>query len=187
MSTLPKYPNDFALRGDGFVLRPWRRDDLDSLVVHANDPEVTRATADRFPHPYTHEDGERFLSGDVVDFDEPVFAIAIDGRACGGIGAHPGRAERAHVAEFGYWLGRTHWGRGVMTRVVGVYAPWVMRELSLHRLQAGVYDINPASVRVLQKCGFDEEGVQRCAVIKHGRVHDLRMFAKTRRSLDDAP
>lgn len=173
-------------QGEGFLLRPWRRDDLDSLVAHADDAEVSRGLSDRFPYPYTRQDGERFLEGQVVDLDHPVFAIEVGGRAVGGIGAHPGRGERAHGAEFGYWLGRPLWGAGLMTRVVGAFAPWAMRHLALYRLYATVLDGNPASARVLAKNGFEEEGVQRCAVYKHGRLHDLRVFAKVRRSLQDA-
>ncbi|WP_149196078.1 GNAT family N-acetyltransferase [Luteimonas suaedae] len=175
------------LGGDGFVLRRWRRDDLDALVRHADDARVARAVSDRFPHPYTREDGIRFLSGEVVDLSQPVFAIEIGGEACGGIGARPGSGERARSAEFGYWLGHAHWGRGTMTRVVAAFAPWMMRELALHRLFATVLDGNPASARVLEKNGFVEEGVQRCAVLKHGRLHDLRVFAKVRRDLGDPP
>ncbi|MGO4263494.1 GNAT family N-acetyltransferase [Lysobacter sp. TAB13] len=173
-------------RGDGFVLRPWRNDDLDDLVAQANHERISRGLSDRFPYPYTRRDGELFLSGQVVDLNEPLFAIEVDGRACGGIGAHPGKGERRYAAEFGYWLGHSLWGAGLMTRVVAAFAPWVMRELSLYRLCATVLDHNPASARVLLKNGFTEEGAQRCAVFKHGQVHDLRVFAKVRRSLNDA-
>ncbi len=41
-----------VLRGEGFQLRPWRPDDLESLL-HANDAEVSRGLRDRFPYPYT--------------------------------------------------------------------------------------------------------------------------------------
>lgn len=184
MNTSRQRFDDVALHGEGFVLRPWRRDDLDALVAHANDAEVAHGLADRFPHPYTRDDGEVFLAGEVVDFSDPVFAVVVDGRACGAINAHPGSAERAHSAELGYWLGRAAWGRGLMTRAVGVFAPWAMRELRLHRLYAGVYDFNRASMRVLEKNGFADEGVQRCAIVKRGQLHDLRMYAKVRETLD---
>ncbi len=94
-----------AIRGEGFVLRPWRMQDLDDLLTHANDEAVSRGLSDRFPFPYTREDGERFLSRRVVDLSEPVLAIEIDNEACGGIGARPGQGERAKSAELGYWLG----------------------------------------------------------------------------------
>ena len=173
--------------GEGLRLRGWRSDDLDALLRHANDERVSQGLADRFPYPYTRADGETFLSGQVVDLQSPVFAVEINGEACGGIGARPGVGERRHVAEFGYWLGRAHWGRGFMTRVVAAYVPWLMDELRLHRLQATVLDFNQASAQVLRHNGFIEEGVQRAAVFKRGRLHDLRVFAKVRVSLANEP
>ncbi|UNK50868.1 GNAT family N-acetyltransferase [Lysobacter sp. S4-A87] len=172
---------DVRLAGDGFVLRPWRADDLDDLLQHADDLRVVRGLSDRFPHPYTRLDGQRFLAGKVVDLADPVFAIEVDGRACGGIGARPGQGDRRYSAEMGYWLGHSRWGQGLMTQVVAVYVPWLMDTLALHRLQATVLDSNPASARVLLKNGFEEEGAQRCAVMKFGQLHDLRVFAKVRR------
>ena len=175
--TAPRVPPPV---GAGIVLRPWRADDLDALVDHANDEQVSRGTSDRFPHPYTREDGIAFLAGRVVDLSAPVFAIEIEGRACGGIGVRPFAGERRIGAELGYWLGRRHWGRGVMTRVVAAFAPWVMQQLQLQRLQATVLDFNHGSARVLEKNGFVEEGVLRRAVLKRGQLHDLRMFARLR-------
>src|SRR3546814_1506155 len=103
-----------------------------------------------------------------------------------GIGVRPGQDERRHTAELGYWLVRAHWGRGHMTRIVGAFAPWVMGALSLYRLQATVLDFNAASAQVLLANGFVEEGMQRHAVFKRGRLHDLRTFARTRDTLHDA-
>lgn len=177
--------DETRMEGEGFVLRSWRASDLDALVAHANDELVSRGVSDRFPFPYTREDGESFLAGRVVDLSDPVFAIEIDGEACGGIGARSGKGERAHSAEFGYWLGSAHWGKGTMTRVVSVFAPWAMRELRLHRLCATVLAFNIGSAQVLRRNGFLEEGVQRAAVFKRGVLHDLRVFAKVRRDLDD--
>src|SRR3546814_2793734 len=72
-----------------------------------------------------------------------------------------------------------------MTRIVGAFAPWVMGALSLYRLQATVLDFNAASARVLLANGFVEEGTQRLAVFKRGRLHDLRTFARIRDTLHD--
>lgn len=194
-ASLPETPGSVGPRTDwegvtiaidaGTRLRAWRGDDLEALVAHANDAEVSAGVSDRFPHPYTREDGLAFLEGRVVDFRQPAFAIEIEGEARGGIGARTGAGERRHCAELGYWLGRSYWGQGRMTRIVGVFAPWAMGALRLHRLQATVLDCNPRSARVLLNNGFVEEGLQRCAVLKRGRLHDLRVFALTRTSLDD--
>ncbi|WDS35796.1 GNAT family protein [Pseudoxanthomonas sp.] len=170
--------SQLRLECEDFVLRRWCIDDLESLLRHADDERVVAGLSDRFPSPYTRSDGEHFLSGRVVDLSHPVLAIECDGQACGGIGARPGMGERRHSAELGYWLGRQYWGRGLMTRVVRLYADWAMQALRLYRLGAHVLDSNPASARVLLKNGFSEEGTLRCALVKHGRVHDLRSFAR---------
>lgn len=168
------------LQGDGFVLRPWRGDDLDALLRHANDEAVSRGLRDRFPFPYTREDGEAFLGGRILAPSTLSLAIEIDGAACGSIGALPGVAERAHAAELGYWLGRAYWGQGWMSRVVALFAPWAMDELRLFRLQAEVLAFNEGSARVLLGNGFVEEGTARAAVFKRGQLHDLRRFARVR-------
>jgi len=141
-------------------LRHWRADDLESLLRHADDAAVSRGLGTRFPYPYTRADGEAFLSGRVLDLSGPVFALEIDGEACGGIGVQQGSGERRHGATLGYWLGRRHWGQGIMTTVV----------------MTG----NPASARVLLKTGFIEEGLERQAVFKDGVLHDMRCFARLR-------
>lgn len=164
--------------GEGFLLRAWRQDDLDALLRHADDPQVPRGLSERFPHPYTRADGEAFLAGRVVDLRHPVFAIEMEGEACGGIAVRPQAGERAHGAELGYWLGRRHWGRGHMTRVVAAYIDWVVPVLALRRIEANVLDVNPASARVLEKNGFTEEGVRRSALQKPDGFHDLRLFGR---------
>jgi RimJ/RimL family protein N-acetyltransferase len=167
-----------VIQGEGFRLRRWGLDDMDSLLRHANDAQVVRGLSERFPHPYTRANGEAFFAGKVVDLSQPVLAIEINGEACGSIGIRPGLGERSHTAELGYWLGRAHWGRGVMTRVVALYLPWMRQQRCVYRLQATVLDINPASARVLLKNGFSEEGVSRNAILKPDGLHDLRVFAR---------
>lgn len=177
---MPDQANAPRIVGDGFVLRPWRADDLESLLAHANDEAVSRALRDRFPFPYTRADGEAFLSGRVLALDGPTLAIEINGQACGGIGATLGTDVRRHSAELGYWLGRALWGQGIMRRVVAAYVPWVMQRHALSRLQAEVLDVNEASARVLLASGFVEEGTSRRAILKRGHLHDLRRFALLR-------
>lgn len=167
----------------GARLRPWQPGDAAALAKHANHMGVARHLGERFPHPYSIDDAHMYLSGAVVPLQH-VLAIVINGEACGSIGVQPGAGERSHSAELGYWLGRAHWGRGHMTRIVATVAPWAMQRLRLYRLQATVFHDNPASARVLQKNGFLEEGVLRNAVFRFGRISHLRLFATTRDHLD---
>lgn len=167
------------IRGGQVLLRRWQREDLDALLLHADDPAVSRGLADRFPSPYTRADGEAFLSGRVMDMNGPVFALVIDGQACGGIGATLGVGERRFSATLGYWLGQRYWRQGIMSDVVAAYVPWLMAEFGLCRLLAEVMEYNDASAQVLLNNGFVEEGRACWAVVKAGQPQDLRRFART--------
>ncbi|MEO5561729.1 MAG: GNAT family N-acetyltransferase, partial [Dokdonella sp.] len=102
------------------LLRSWRSDDLESLVANASHAEVSRGLRDRFPYPYTGDDGRAWLAR-AVDESDRAWAIEIDGAAVGGVSLHPGVDVHRHSAELGYWIGRTYWGRGVMTTVLAAF------------------------------------------------------------------
>lgn len=161
-------------------LRPWRPDDLDALVRHANDPDVARNLRDRFPHPYTRAHGVAFLAAVVEPHRDWRYAIEVDGEACGGLGIHPGEADERIRAEVGYWLGKAHWGRGIVTAALRAVVPRAMQAFALERVFAGVFSANPASMRTLERAGFQREGVQRRSVIKHGVVLDTVVYARLR-------
>lgn len=163
-------------------LRAWRPEDLESLVQHASNANVSRGLADRFPYPYTGSDGRAWLAR-AVDESDRSWAVEIDGAAVGGVSLHPGKDERRQSAELGYWLGQQLWGRGIMTRVVAHFSDHAIADFQLHRLFASVYANNPASARVLEKAGFEREGVQRSAIFKRGELLDLQVYARVRAHL----
>jgi len=105
----------------------------------------------------------------------------VDGQAVGGIGVILGEGIYAKSGHFGYWLGEEYWGRGIMTQAVGVVAPYVMSRFDLLRLDSPVFAWNPASMRVLEKCGFVKEGVSRASVFKDGEVVDQVLYGLVRR------
>ena len=164
-------------------LRSWRGEDLDSLVANASHDDVAVGLRDRFPYPYTGDDGRAWLAR-AVDESDRAWAIEIDGAAVGGVSLHPGVDVHRHSAELGYWLGRGYWGRGIMTAVIHAFASPAMEAFRLHRLYATVYESNPASMRVLEKAGFEREGTQKSAVVKRGKLLDLVVYARTRAQLD---
>ena len=165
------------------LLRPWRSDDLENLVANASHADVSRGLRDRFPYPYTGDDGRAWLARAVDDSDR-AWAIEFEGAAVGGVSMHPGTDVHRHSAELGYWLGRRYWDRGLMSAVIGAFAPRAMSVFRLHRLYATVYANNPASMRVLEKVGFEREGVQKSAVVKRGELLDIIVYARTRDRLD---
>ncbi len=167
---------------DGSVVRSWRPDDAESLVRHADDRAVWLQLRDRFPHPYTPRHARRFLD-QVVRLDpELAFAIEVEGEAAGGIGISPGRDVERVSAEVGYWLGRAHWGRGIMTEVVRRFTAWAIERFELTRIFALPYARNRASARVLEKAGYELEGRMRKSAIKDGEILDQLLYAYVRAS-----
>lgn len=179
-------PPEPVIPGNACTLRPFRAADLDDLVALADNEKVSAMLRDRFPFPYTRADGEAFLADTLQPRDDWRLAIEVDGRFAGSVGFRPGSDVHRHSAEVGYWLGEPYWGRGILADALRAATPVAMQALRLHRVQAGVYDGNDASLRVLEKAGYEREGTLRCAVVKRGVLHDVHVYARVRRSLDDA-
>jgi len=162
------------------VVRPWRVADKPSLLRHANNRNVWRNLAHRFPHPYTDADADAWLGKISGQAGQLRLAIAVDGQAVGGIGAEPGEGIFSKTANFGYWLGEEFWGRGIMTAAVRATADYALEVLDLARLESPVFEWNPASMRVLEKSGFQREGVRRKGVFKDGQIIDAVIYARVR-------
>lgn len=82
-------------------------------------------------------------------------------------------------AYLGYGIDVGHSGRGYATQAVTLAVRVAFDDLSLHRVQAAVVPENTASARVLEKCGFREEGLARRYLFLDGQWKDHRMFALT--------
>jgi RimJ/RimL family protein N-acetyltransferase len=147
-------------------------------VRHANDRRVWLTLRDRFPHPYTVGDAEAWIG--VAGAQAPAwdFAIAVGDEAVGGIGLIPGQDVHRLSAELGYWLGQAFWGRGIATTAVRWITELAFGERGLLRVQAHVFEGNAASMRVLEKAGYQLEGILRRSVIKEGRILDQYLYAK---------
>jgi [ribosomal protein S5]-alanine N-acetyltransferase len=162
------------------TIRPWRREDAESLAEHANSRGVWLGLRDLFPHPYTIGDAHEFLKRATTDQPATKFCIEIDGAASGGIGLRLGQDVHRHTAELGYWLGEKFWQRGIMSEAVAALTDYGFENFPLHRIYAVPKANNPASARVLEKAGFVLEGRLRKNVIKDGEILDSLLYAKTK-------
>lgn len=163
------------------ILRDWSADDAPTLVRFLNNPRIAATLRDGFPSPYTSRDAERFIAQATAPGGRNlVLAIEVDGQACGGIGIHLLEDVYRRTAEIGYWLSEPYWGRGIVTDAVQAIVPVAFDRYDVARIQAGIFENNPASMRVLEKCGFVREAVHRNAVTKNGVTMDEVMYARFR-------
>ena len=137
------------------TLRAPRREDVKAIAAIADDRRIAENTA-RIPHPYAVGDAERFVTSVNKRDGEATFVIMLDGTLIGACGIDP----RADGLELGYWLGVPYWGQGYATEAVRAMIDHAFGDLQQETLQAGARVSNPASRRVLEKCGFQWTGVQ---------------------------
>jgi len=129
--------------------------DAKAVAVLANDRRIAENTA-RIPHPYKLTDAESFIAGANKADGETVFLIVRGSTimgACGVAVADP------NAPELGYWLGVPYWGQGFATEALHAVIDFAFGEFEHTALHAGARVTNPASRRVLEKCGFQWTGV----------------------------
>jgi ribosomal-protein-alanine N-acetyltransferase len=165
------------LHGQGFTIRGWKKGDEISLQKHADNPNISGFLMDRFPAPYTIEAAE-FWVGHLL-YQDPLinFAITINDEVVGGIGLELREDVYRKTALLGYWLSEELWGRGITTEAVKLVTDYAFANLDIIRIQAGVLSKNLASMRVLEKVGYEKEGISKNAIIKNGLVLDEHVYA----------
>lgn len=160
------------------------------MAREADDPRIAINLRDGFPTPYTTRDARRYIGLLVSGTEHPLFGLAItrrDDDFVGCIGLTPGRDVYRRTGEVGYWLGVRHWGKGLATEALSAFTEHILRTTNLERLHGDVFSGNPASERVLEKCGYTREAVQRRAVYKNGQFRDLTVYVRLRGDTDPHP
>jgi len=137
------------------VLRAPRRSDCKAIAALVNDRRIAANTA-RIPHPYAIEDAEQFIAAVNKREGEACFVITLDGALIVVCSVD----LREDGPELGYWLGVAYWGRGFATEAVRALIDHAFGDLEHETLISGARVNNPASRRVLEKCGFQWTGVR---------------------------
>lgn len=148
-----------VLETERLFLRAPRLEDAKHVAALANDKRIAENTR-RLPHPYTRSDAEDFISS--LNAGEIAFLITRHDDVI--VGACGIAAQDDAVPEIGYWLGVKHWGRGYATEAVRALIDYAFTERDHDALQAGARVTNPASRRILEKCGFQWTGVGLCRI-----------------------
>lgn len=152
------------------LLRPWREEDAEELYRLASDPEVG-PRAGWSPHRNIGESREvirTLLNNDHtwairLGRRQPACenpSSPIVGCICYYLPCESNIGIGPHDAEVGYWVGRPWWNQGIATEALRLIIDYCFIEKGFHTLWADYRPDNPASGRVLQKCGFRDTGRQ---------------------------
>ena len=142
--------------------------DLPAIAGFCADADVARMTT-RIPHPYRVQDAEAFFAA-VTALDpkrERVFLIEHEQEGPAGMLGF--QVSDDPFPEIGYWIGKPFWGRGFATEAAQAALDWAQRSWRRRAVAGGHFLDNPASGRVLEKCGFLYTGEVRR---KHSAARD---------------
>lgn len=177
------YP-DPELHSDLVRLRKWSYDDRACIEAASSDPNIPQGTT--VPAHYTDAEGRAFIernwgrqtSGQGLSL---AIADAKTNEAKGLVFLGLGRI-RGHC-RLGYWLIPEARGQGLGTDAIRLASRWVLLETDVHRLVAEVEPSNAASLALLRKCGFTEEGLLRSWLWIEDELFDAIQFSLLRSDL----
>lgn len=160
------------------TLRKARMSDAADIYRYAQDPEVARHVLwDAHRSIFESRGYVRFLIYQYRNGMPGSWVIVLKetGHVVGTIGYMSYHADNATV-EVGYSLSREHWGQGLMTEALSAVISETFRTLKLHRIEAMHFTDNPASGRVMAKCGMLHEGHMRERINCKGVFRDVEMW-----------
>jgi RimJ/RimL family protein N-acetyltransferase len=168
------------------LLRLPRRSDTDELARAISDRRIARATL-RIPFPYHRSDAAAWItrSRQKRSSGEAVSLLTLERageRIVGGASLFAFDREHAR-AELGYWITPSAWGQGYAPEAAYALSRAAFRDLKLHRIEAGTFEFNEASGRVLGKVGFVREGLAREDIRKAGAFHNTVRYGVLRSEL----
>lgn len=142
----------------GITFRAWTADDASAHRSLLDDQAVWEHLPEAFPEPFTDETSLDLITLANANLHHEVVAVEVDGELVGQclIKLNGGPLAPAG-AEVAYWLGRAHWGKGVMSRVLPAFVERCFARCPVDELYAWIKPENEASVRVAERCGFARE------------------------------
>lgn len=177
-----------TINTDRLSLRWISGDDVDAFYTIYSNPEVMRywstpPLADRAAaSKLVNEIHEGFKRRELLKWG---IALRTDDTLIGSVTLfHPDFTHRR--AEIGYALGRAHWGKGYMQETLKAVLRYAFEVLHFHRIEADVDPRNAASIRTLERLGFQREGYLRERWQVNGEIQDALFYGLLRPDWESA-
>lgn len=162
-----------------FELNKWHIDYANAVAEYANNKKIADNVRNVFPYPYTSEDARSYIisCAENDELRQLCRAIVINGKAAGSIGIFLRDDIHCKSAELGYWLGEPFWGRGIMSSAVKELCGTAFKNYDIVRIFAEPFAHNTGSRKVLEKAGFELEGIMKKSIFKNGVIFDSCLYA----------
>jgi ribosomal-protein-alanine N-acetyltransferase len=170
---------------EGIILRKLKIEDLDKIMEFFLDKVILKNLfldipieniTKRFEKKWLIEKIKNSKSKKPKDY---ALAIEINNEFAGVVGI-TNIDYKNENARIGYWLARTFWGEGYMTKAVKLFLREIDKKFKLRRIEGEILESNIASSRVLEKCGFEHEGIKRKSRKVMQRLADTNIYARVK-------
>jgi ribosomal-protein-alanine N-acetyltransferase len=161
------------------LLRPVGETDVPAVLAIGSDEEVTRWVF--WPPHHTLEDSRRYIQFlEHRDIAGTGIVLPARDQLIGTLLFHGYVASHDRI-EVAVNVAREHWGQGYATEALVAVTDHVLAHWPIHRVEATCMTGNTASARMLEKAGFQLEGVMRQSRCRRGVFHDMMLFARLHR------
>ena len=171
------------MQTERIILRPWRESDAEALFKYASDPDVG-PRAGWPPHKSVEESLEIIRT---VFHSDHIWAIEwrTTGEPIGCMGYYTHSESNINIgendAEAGYWIAKPYWNRGICTEALQLLIDYCFNVKGFTTIWSDFFVDNPASGRVMEKCGFSDTGeINYCSHLQVGNDRPVKIMRLNR-------
>lgn len=188
----PPFSRSLYIEGDGLFMRPARRSDMRAwIALRAASRAELEPFEPRWPEddlrPSGYKRRLKIWRREMRAGTGLPLLIFEDARDVHAAPTLVGGLRLANIyygvqqsCSVGYWMGTPHAGRGLMVRALQGLIPFYFQDMGMHRLEAACVPYNEASKKVLERAGFQREGIARQFLLINGQWQDHLEFAIVR-------
>lgn len=195
---------DNLMQTDRILLRPWRESDAEMLFKYASDPDVG-PRAGWPPHQSVEEsmeiirtvfNSDHIWAIELKETSEPIEhqeqndartdltesqQRKDEGQPIGCIGYYTYGESNINIgkndAEAGYWIAKPYWNRGICTEALQLLIDYCFSVKGFSTIWSDFFVDNPASGRVMEKCGFRDTGdINYCSHLQVGNDRPVKIM-----------
>lgn len=167
------------MQTDRILLRRWMESDAESLFKYASDPDVGPRAG--WPVHQSVEDSLEVIRN--IFSNDTTWAIVLKetNEAIGCMGYFTQATSNIPIGvndcEMGYWVGKPYWNKGICTEALRLMLDYCINEKHYENIWSDHFMGNPASGRVMEKCGFKDTGkLNRCSNLLGGDKDMVRIY-----------
>lgn len=167
------------MQTDRILLRPWQESDAEALYKYASDPDIGPRAG--WPVHQSIEESREIIR--TVFNNKETWAIVLKetGEAIGAMGYFTHATSNIPIGEndceVGYWVGKPHWNKGICTEALRLMIDYCINTMHFQNIWSDHFTGNPASGRVMEKCGFRDTGMlNRCSHLLGGDKDMVKIY-----------